>query len=201
VSLLRFDPHEDPGHRVWHLEDFKLLRDDAVAPTFTVQYADNTWAPGTVADIWADTNRSRVDGLGSLLDGSVPVSAGMNNYVWDGHNAAPGSYFIHVVLRRNGREVGATSGGQVANGVGGAGPAPAAAGDLAHAPAPPTAGPTHEQLVAFFNFILTTKFLCGVARQRNIAWMGKAPICNQLLGPWPAAKAKSKGKAKARKRR
>ena len=201
VSLLRFDPHEDPGNRVWHLEDFKLLRDDAVAPTFTVQYADNTWAPGTVADIWADTNRSRADGLGWLLDGGVPVASGTNNYVWDGHNATPGSYFIHVVLRRNGREVGATSGGQVANGVGGAGPAPAAAGDLAHAPAPPTAGPTHEQLVAFFNFILTTKFLCGVARQRNIAWMGKAPICNQLLGPWPAAKAKSKGKAKARKRR
>ena len=28
ISQLRFDPHEDPGGRSWHLDDVKLLRDE-----------------------------------------------------------------------------------------------------------------------------------------------------------------------------
>lgn len=192
VSMLRLDPHEDPGDRSWHLENFRLLRDEAVAPTYTVQFADDAWAPGTTVDVWADTNRNREDGLGALLDGGIPVGPGLNNYVWDGHNAGPGNYWIHVVVRRNGREVAATSTGQVASGVGGAGAAPPAKGPLAGQAAPVAAGPTQEQLVAFFTYILTTKFLCGVARGRGIAWIGNAPICNQLLGPMPKAKAKKK---------
>ena len=103
-----------------------------------------------------------------------------------------GAYYIHVKIRRGGRDVGATSTGQVAVGTPGAGPAPDARGDLAGQAAPPSSGPTQAQLIAFFNYILTIKFFCSVARARNILAAGAAPVCNHLLGPWVRPKAKAK---------
>jgi len=190
VSMLRFDPHEDPGERSWQIDDVKLLKDEAVAPTFGIQFRDDTWAPGTVAQLYADGNRSTADGLGTLIAGNVNVAAGTNTFTWDGSGVGAGPYFIHAVMTRNGRTITASSTGQVDVGMNGAGEPPNSI-ELGGAP---SAGPTQAQLIAFFNYIVTIKFFCGVARARNIIAAGAAPVCDQLLGPWVRPKAKAKAK-------
>lgn len=182
VNMFRFDPHEDPGSRTWQIDDVKLLRDEEVAPTFAINFRDDRWGPGTTAELYADTNRLQSDGRGALI-GTMGVGPGINTYTWNGAGVGAGSYYVHVVLQRGGRILSASSTGQVSVGLGGAGEPPAA-----QPAAPP--GPTQAQLIAFFTWVLHTKFFCGVARSRNIAWIGAAPICNQLLGTWVRPKAR-----------
>ena len=184
VNMFRFDPHEDPGNRSWQIDDVKLLRDEEVAPTFDITFRDDAWAPGTTADVYADSNRLQTDGRGVMI-GTMAANGGVNTFRWNGAGVGAGAYYIHVVLFRNGRAVGASSTGQVDVGMGGAGEPPAAQ----------AAGPSQAQLIAFFTWVLQTKFFCGVARSRSMLAVGAAPICNLLLGPWV------RPKAKARKRR
>ncbi|MCC6226247.1 MAG: hypothetical protein IT195_07565 [Microthrixaceae bacterium] len=179
VSQLRFDPHEDPGGRSWHLDDVKLLRNESVSPTFDIHFADTQWAGGTTADLYADTDRSAGNGLGTRIATNLTVGQGTQTYRWNGAGVGPGSYFVHAVLYRGGLSSVGTSTGRVDVGIGSAGN-PVIGAPPAAAPS----GPTQEQLIAFFNFILRTKFFCAVARARRNLAVGRAPICNQLLGPW-----------------
>jgi hypothetical protein len=176
VSQLRFDPHEDPGQRSWHLDEVKLLRNETVSPTFDITFLDRAWAPGTTADLYADADDDPGNGLGTRIASGLAVHQGLNAYRWNGAGVGAGSFTIHTVLHRGGLSTTATSTGQLDVGLNGAGTPPS----LGSAPS----GPTHEQLVAFFMFILRAKFFCGVARIQNIRSAGQAPICNALLGPW-----------------
>ncbi len=181
IARLRFDPHEDPGGRSWHLDDVKLLRNESVDPTFDIHFADRQWAPGTKADFYADTDRSSSNGLGTLIAAGISVGQGTQTYRWDGHGVGPGSYFIHTVMVRGGIASVGTSTGRVDVGIADGGNPSIGTG------AQPAAGPTQAQLIAFFTFILRTKFFCAVARFRGMRVVGSAPICNQLLGPWHRA--------------
>lgn len=179
ISQLRFDPHEDPGGRSWHLDDVKLLRNESVSPTFDINFADGQWAAGTTADIYADNDRSASNGLGTRIATNLTVGQGTQTFRWNGTGVGAGSYFIHTVLYRGGLSSVGTSTGRVDVGIVGAGNPL-----IGSAPSAGSAGPSREQLIAFFTFILRTKFFCGVARARRILAVGRAPICNQLLGPW-----------------
>ena len=57
IQYIRFDPHEDPGGRTWRISDVRLNRNDRAAPTYTFNYRDNAWQPGTTAEWWLDGDR------------------------------------------------------------------------------------------------------------------------------------------------
>jgi hypothetical protein len=177
VSLLRFDPHEDPGGRGWHIDDVKLLRNESVSPTFDVNFTDDNWASGTTADIYADTDDDDGNGLGARIGTNLSVGSGVNTFRWNGAGVGNGSYYIHTVLFRGSHSTIGTSTGQVDVGVTGGG-------------APVASQPTPEQIKVFFFmvFILRAKFFCGVARARGNRKAGTAPICNALLGPMRRAR-------------
>jgi hypothetical protein len=105
ISNLAFHPHEDPGSRSWQLEDVKLLRNDYVNPATggtDIKFLDDSWAPGTTADIIADPNLNPNDPAQVVIAAGIPVGPGINTFRWTGWPAAPGSYFPRVILRRNG---------------------------------------------------------------------------------------------------
>jgi|GEM_PF-1180301 len=193
VNMFRFDPHEDPGNRSWQIDDVKLLRNEEVAPTFDIRFRDDAWASGTTAEIYADPSRDQRDGLGTKI-ATVAVGPGENAFRWDGSGVGAGSYWIHVVMSRGGRSIVSSSTGLVDVGLAGAGPPPAA---NYPGPAPSAAAAEQARLVAFFTWVLQTKFFCGIARARNMVAAGSAPVCNLLLGPW----VRSRARARAKRRR
>ena len=185
VSQLRFDPHEDPGGRSWYIDDVKLLRNEAVAPTFDIHYSDDNWASGTTADVYADTDDDTGNGLGTRIASGLGVAAGVNTYRWNGAGVGAGSYYIHTVLFRGPQSTIGTSTGQVDVGINGAGTPPATSAVSAD---------QDQQLQRFIWFmaIIKAKFFCGVARANGVLWIGKSPTCNQLLGPMPVARKKKR---------
>ncbi len=105
VRGLDFHPHEDPGRRSWQIDDVKLLRNEFAIPghkTFEVWFIDDAWAPGTTADIIADPNLDPNDAAQVVVARGIPVRSGVNRFGWNGRPAAPGTYHLRVVLRRDG---------------------------------------------------------------------------------------------------
>jgi hypothetical protein len=105
LSGIDFHPHEDPGNRAWHIDDVKLLRNEAVKPgvrSYDVVFVDDAWAPGTTADIIADPNLNPADPAQVVIARGIPVVAGQNRFRWNGAGAAAGTYHMRVILRRDG---------------------------------------------------------------------------------------------------
>ncbi|MFN7150037.1 MAG: hypothetical protein ACK4V6_11210 [Microthrixaceae bacterium] len=105
ISALDFHPHEDPGARSWHIDDIKLLRNEFVVPggkAIDISFIDDAWAPGTTADIVADPNLNPDDPAQVVLARGLPVTAGQNRFRWSGATTQPGTYYVRVILRRNG---------------------------------------------------------------------------------------------------
>lgn len=97
VSSFRFDPHEDPGGRVWYLEDIRLARDDRGTPNFDIQFQDNGWEAGTTTELWADGDTSGYNGY--QIASGIPVDQGVNIYNWNGGGVPDwGIWYIHVKL-------------------------------------------------------------------------------------------------------
>jgi hypothetical protein len=97
---LRFDPEEDPGARDITIREIKLADDAAFATTYPITFADNAGVGGT-ADIWVTTNRGQYDG--TKIAGSVPVTGGVNTFVWNGNNvsgqAMPNAtYWVYITI-------------------------------------------------------------------------------------------------------
>lgn len=112
TQLLRFDPHEDPGGRGFHLDDVRLSHDDRVpyGGSFPIRFYDAAWEQGTVADVYIDGD---VGGsLGTPIATNVPVANGENSVPWSGQGFAPGTYGVNVVLRdpRGNVRLGASTG-------------------------------------------------------------------------------------------
>jgi len=97
ISELRFRPHEDPGGRTWYLDDIRLARNDRGTPNFDIKFQDNAWEPGTIAEIWADSDASGYDGV--RIADVVSVAQGVNTYTWNGAGVNAGTWWIHVLLR------------------------------------------------------------------------------------------------------
>jgi hypothetical protein len=105
LSGIDFHPHEDPGSRSWHIDDVKVLRNEAVKPgvrSYDVVFVDDAWAPGTTADIVADPNLNPADPAQVVIARGIPVVAGQNRFRWNGAGAAAGTYHMRVILRRDG---------------------------------------------------------------------------------------------------
>jgi len=191
VSQFRFDPHEDPGARSWQIYDVQLLRDEAVDPTFPIHFQDNTWASGTSANLYADTDRDAGNGLGTLIASNVAVGAGVNTFNWNGGGVGPGAYWIHAELTRSGRTVASTSTGQLDVALGGAGAPPGPPG------AAPAAAPSdaNARLYAFFVWLVRSLNACQTAQRRHQKAIYNTPFCRSLL----AAAARSRKVVKKRR--
>ncbi len=97
VSSLRFDPHEDPGGRIWYLDYIRLARNDRGTPDFGIKFQDNAWVNGTTAELWVDNDSSGFNGV--RVADSINVSQGVNTYNWNGYGIPyAGSWWIYVVL-------------------------------------------------------------------------------------------------------
>lgn len=123
ITGFEFHPHEDPGGRSWQLDDVRIQRNDYVDLSrggFDVRFLDDAWAPGTTATIIADPDHDTGNQGYVVLASGLPVGHGINTFRWNGWPAAPGSYYIRVVLHRNGVSADSDSTGQVDYG-----PAPA----------------------------------------------------------------------------
>ena len=108
ITSLRFDPNEDPGPRVWHLDSIRIAEDDRADSSFDVTFHDDAWEPGTVATLHADRDARGHDGEVIAV---VPVTAGRNVVRWDTSRLVPGRYWVHVAMQR-----GVTSGRAYATG-------------------------------------------------------------------------------------
>jgi hypothetical protein len=92
ITFLRFDPHEDPGQRQFLIDDIRLTDDSTGNGSFPIQFHDNAWEAGTVADVYAQASDGSVRGLGSMT--MAGPSATFN---WSG--APAGTWWIFVRLR------------------------------------------------------------------------------------------------------
>jgi hypothetical protein len=97
VSLLRFDPHEDPGFRSWHVEGFRISHDARVpfGGTYQIRFRDDAYQPGSTAQVYIDDNTNLADG--ATLFSQQPLQPGENTASWDGRVGA-GKYWVHVVV-------------------------------------------------------------------------------------------------------
>ncbi len=111
IEMLRFDPNEDRGERSFRVDRVKVADLDAAATSFDIEWHDNSFADGTTADLYIDTDRSGFDG--TQIASGVPVKAGRNVFTWTPAPGTSGTWYVYVVHRRNGRVGRAYSGGPV----------------------------------------------------------------------------------------
>lgn len=116
VSRLRWDPHEDPGRRVFWIDDVRLARNDIANPVFAVRWRDDAWMPGTTADIYLSTTK----GSGGFKVTGTPLDmqAGENAWNLDARNLPENHiYWVKIVVNHpNGQSATAWSSGPVETG-------------------------------------------------------------------------------------
>ncbi len=111
IEMLRFDPNEDRGERSFRVDRVKVADIAAGATSFDIEWHDNSFADGTTADLYIDTDRSGFDG--TQIASGIPVKAGRNVFTWTPAPGTSGTWYVYVVHRRNGRVGRAYSGGPV----------------------------------------------------------------------------------------
>ncbi|MDQ2757728.1 MAG: hypothetical protein M3Y71_14400 [Actinomycetota bacterium] len=115
VSLLRWDPNEDRGPRRWYLRSVQLRSDFRTTGDFVVSWTDAAYAPGGVATLVADTDRTGCDG--ATVATGVPVAPGTNRTVWNTRGLRAGAYWLCLKITRAGGSTAAYAGGAVVVGV------------------------------------------------------------------------------------
>jgi hypothetical protein len=111
ITSLRIDPNEDPSGRSWRIDDVSIAEDDRGAGSFDIRLADRTWSPGTVADVYVDTDRSGFDG--TRIARGVAVQQGTTTVRWDATAFPPGTYWVYVTMSDGRSTTSAYSGGPV----------------------------------------------------------------------------------------
>ncbi|MEO3938671.1 hypothetical protein V3N99_18220 [Dermatophilaceae bacterium Soc4.6] len=111
VSLLRWDPNEDRGPRRWYLRSVQLRSDFRTTGDFVVSWTDAAYAPGGVATLVADTDRTGCDG--TTVASNVPVAAGTNRTVWNTRGLRGGVYWLCLRITRAGGSTTAYASGTV----------------------------------------------------------------------------------------
>jgi hypothetical protein len=134
IELVRFDPNEDPGARVWHVDSIKLAADDAGLDSYDIELADANPAAGTLADVYADTDNQGFDGV--LVARNVDLSSGKATVKWEPPAGTKGTFWIHSTIRRGGISVQRYSTGPVRMG--------AASGPAAYTFGPAVGGPASQ---------------------------------------------------------
>ncbi len=111
IEMFRFDPNEDRGERAFRIDRIKLADIDAGATRFDIVWHDNSFAGGTTADLFIDTDRQGFDG--TQVASNLPVVDGRNVFTWTPAAGTAGTWYVYVVHRRNGQVGRAYSGGPV----------------------------------------------------------------------------------------
>ncbi len=98
VHLLRFDPHEDPGMRSWHLDDIRIAHDDRIpyGGSFPIRFEDRAHQAGSTAEVFVDTDPWLGNGASNIAN--VNVAPGVNTVHWSGADFPPARYWVHVKI-------------------------------------------------------------------------------------------------------
>lgn len=164
IDAFRLDPHEDRGNRGWHIDDMKLLRNEAATPNFNIRWIDDSWSPGTTADLVADNDSNPFNGQYVIATG-VGTTAGENSYNWNSSGVPKGTYSIRLALRNAaGAGTTVTSQGQVDVDQQWSGPPPGTPG--AAAPFDAAAFARFVALVRWIQFVNFVKAVCAPRRVR-----------------------------------
>lgn len=111
IEMFRFDPNEDRGQRRWRVDHVKLADDDAGESSFDIRLRDANPGSGTVATVYADSDRQGFDG--QVIADGVDLSGGSATVTWRPAAGTKGTFWIHVLYRRGGSEARTYSGGPV----------------------------------------------------------------------------------------
>ncbi|PZF56459.1 hypothetical protein DEJ23_09805 [Curtobacterium sp. MCSS17_008] len=106
ITSLRFDPNEDPGAAVWHLESVHLRADPASnTRKTTVRFHDAGWVSGTTATVAVGKGAPGTSGYRTIASG-VAVEKGANAVPFALGSLPTGRYHVRVTLRHpNGTSV------------------------------------------------------------------------------------------------
>jgi hypothetical protein len=92
--FFRFDPHEFPQARTFHIDDIKLTAKPVASGVFTIGFTgtDADGDPATVS-LYYDTDTNAGNGK-TLIVSNVSLSAGQ--YAWNSTGVPPGDYYIYA---------------------------------------------------------------------------------------------------------
>ncbi|MFZ7087748.1 hypothetical protein [Curtobacterium sp. RRHDQ10] len=96
IDSFRFDPNEDPGRAVWHLESLHLRADPAATNATTVKFHDAAWVAGTTADVLVGTGAPGT--AYTTIASGVDVTSGQNSVRFALGSMPAGSYTVQLVL-------------------------------------------------------------------------------------------------------
>ncbi len=93
VDRVRFDPHEDPGVRGFHIDELRLAQDDEGIGSYDITFLDDAFEPGTTATLYVDNDNG---GLNGTQIGTVNMVAGVNTFRWTPPRDLLGTWWIHI---------------------------------------------------------------------------------------------------------
>ena len=102
VIRFRFDPHEDPAGRGFHIDNVRLAGDPHFTSAYDISFQD-TAGVSSSADIYVSSDANAFDG-GTQVAHVAMGGSGAQTFSWNGHdvqgNPLPaGSYWVFVVTR------------------------------------------------------------------------------------------------------
>ena len=109
IEMFRFDPNEDRGRRSFRIDRIKVADVAAGEKSFDIAWKDNSFAAGTTADLYVDTDDHGFDG--TQIAAARPVQSGRNVFTWTPPSGTTGTWYVYVVHTRNGQVGRAYSGG------------------------------------------------------------------------------------------
>jgi len=95
INRFRFDPHEDPYERRFHIDYIKLAADDQAGSFFDIRWnhLDSDNDDARVSIYWDNDNKG-FDG--HLIDGDIKENIGSNVYRWLVSGMPSGTYYVYL---------------------------------------------------------------------------------------------------------
>jgi hypothetical protein len=93
VTILRWDPNEDPGARHWHLDSVTLSADCTTNTSIPLTWHDGRYTAGSVATVVAVSGSRSV-----VLAQGLAENPGVNSYQIVAGRLAPGNWSVRVTV-------------------------------------------------------------------------------------------------------